>query len=174
MDNFKILISEDEIKQKIKETGKYISKEYRGKPLMFVCILRGAFVFMSDLMRSVDIDCIAEFMAVESYNGTESTGNIKINLDLKEDISKYHVIIAEDIIDTGRTLEKVVQLLRKRNPLSLKIITLLDKPARRVNNLKADISLFTIPDVFVIVYGLDYNNLYRNLPFIATNADQIQ
>ena len=112
--------------------------------------------------------CSYPFMCAKSYyNGTTSSGIVKITMDLAQDISNYHVIIAEDIIDTGRTLNDVVKLLQARNPLSLKVITLLDKPDRRLVDLKADISLFTIPDVFVIGYGLDCAEIYRNLPYIA-------
>lgn len=162
-----ILFSEQQIKYKTAETGNYINRKYKDKPLLFVGILKGAFVFVADLMRAVDIPCEVGFMCAESYNGTESTGTVNITLDLKQDISQYHVIIAEDIIDTGLTLKAVVDILKARNPLSLEIITLLDKPSRRVADIDADISLFTIPDLFVVGYGLDYNEKYRNLPYIA-------
>ncbi|MCC8161448.1 MAG: hypoxanthine phosphoribosyltransferase [Oscillospiraceae bacterium] len=171
MDNLKIkkvLISEEKIKAKIKETGKQISGEYSGKPLLLVSILNGAFIFMSDFCRAVDIPCEIAFMRAQSYyDGTSSSGEVNITMDIERDISKYHVIIVEDIIDTGRTLSGIIKLLRKRNPLSLKVITLLDKPSRRVVDLKSDISLFTIPDKFVVGYGLDCGEYYRNLPYIA-------
>lgn len=164
----RILISEEEIQQKIIETGKQISEEYRDKPLLFISILNGSFVFMSDLCRAVTIPCEVAFMCAKSYySGTVSTGNVSITLDVSQDLSKYHVIITEDIIDTGRTLHDIIELLKKRNPLSVKVITLLDKPSRRVVDMKADISLFTIPDLFVVGYGLDYAEIYRNLPYIA-------
>lgn len=168
---FKELISENEIKEKVALTGKLITEKYKGEPLLFICLLKGAFVFLSDLVRAVDLDLEMEFMVAKSYEGTKSSGNVTISLDIKQDISRYHVIIAEDIIDTGRTLKAVKEVLEKRNPKSLKIITLLDKPARRVNDLRADLSLFTIEDKFVVGYGLDYNGLYRNLPYIATSDD---
>lgn len=164
----RILISEEEIQQRIIETGRQISEEYRDKPLLFISILNGSFVFMSDLCRAVTIPCEVAFMCAKSYySGTVSTGNVSITLDVSQDLSKYHVIIAEDIIDTGRTLHDIIELLKKRNPLSVKVITLLDKPSRRVVDMKADISLFTIPDLFVVGYGLDYAEIYRNLPYIA-------
>ena len=136
--------------------------------LLLVSILNGAFVFMADLCRAITIPCETAFMCAKSYyNGTSSSGIVKITMDLMQDISGYHVIIAEDIIDTGRTLNDVIKLLKARNPLSLKVITLLDKPERRLVKLDADISLFTIPDHFVIGYGLDCGEIYRNLPYIA-------
>ncbi|MCC8169822.1 MAG: hypoxanthine phosphoribosyltransferase [Oscillospiraceae bacterium] len=168
----RVLISEDEIKQKIKETGKQISDEYRGKPLLLISVLKGAFVFMSDFCRALDIPCEIAFMCAQSYyGGTSSSGTVKITMDVEQDISKYNIIIVEDIIDTGRTLNDVINLLKKRNPLSVKVITLLDKPSRRSIELQADISLFTIPDLFVIGYGLDCGEYYRNLPYIAEYSE---
>lgn len=164
----RVIISKEEIDAKIKETGELISREYEGKPLLIVSILKGAFIFMADLCRAVTIPCEIGFMCAESYyNGTTSSGKVNITMDLKQDISKYHVIIAEDIIDTGRTLSDIVNMLKERNPLSLKVITLLDKPDRRTVKFDADLSLFTIPDLFVIGYGLDFGEYYRNLPYIA-------
>ncbi|MBR0485237.1 MAG: hypoxanthine phosphoribosyltransferase [Oscillospiraceae bacterium] len=162
------LISEEELKSAIQKAGAEIDAEYEGKPLLLVSILKGAFIFLADLSRAVSIPCEIGFMQAQSYfEGTESAGTVEITLDLTQDISKYHVIIVEDIIDTGRTLSLVAQKLRERNPLSLKILTLLDKPERRVVDLKADVSLFTIPDEFVIGYGLDFAEYYRNLPYIG-------
>lgn len=164
----RILISEEEIASAIKKAGKDISDSYDGRPILLVSILKGAFVFMADLCRAITVPCEIGFMCAKSYyNGTESTGIVKITMDLEQDISKYHVIIVEDIIDTGRTLNDVVELLKTRNPLSLRVITLLDKPARRKVDFKPDAALFTIPDYFVIGYGLDCGEYYRNLPYIA-------
>ena len=164
----RVLITEDEIKAKIAEIGAQISREYEGKPLLLVSILKGAFVFMADICRAVTVPCEIGFMCAKSYyNGTSSSGIVKITMDLDQDISKYDVIIVEDIIDTGRTLSDVIKLLKARDPLSLKVVTLLDKPDRRLVDLKADVSLFTIPDYFVIGYGLDCAEIYRNLPYIA-------
>lgn len=163
-----IIISKEEIEEKIKQTGEQLSREYEGKPLLLVSILNGAFVFMADLCRAISIPCEIAFMCAKSYyNGTSSSGIVKITMDLEQDISNYHVIIVEDIIDTGRTLADVIKLLKARNPLSLKVVTLLDKPERRLVDMDADISLFTIPDHFVIGYGLDCGEIYRNLPYIA-------
>ena len=162
-----------EFQKKIKAVGAQISQEYEGKPLLLVSILNGAFVFMADLCRAITIPCETAFMCAKSYyNGTSSSGIVKITMDLMQDISGYHVIIAEDIIDTGRTLHDVIELLKARNPLSLKVITLLDKPDRRLVDLNADVSLFTIPDHFVIGYGLDCGEIYRNLPYIAEYAEE--
>ena len=164
----RILITEDEIKQAIAKAGKEISDSYDGRPILLVSILKGAFVFMADLCRAITVPCEIGFMCAKSYySSTVSTGAVKITMDLEQDVSKYHVIIVEDIIDTGRTLKDVVSLLRGREPLSLKVITLLDKPSRRVVDFEADVSLFTIPDHFVIGYGLDCGEYYRNLPYIA-------
>ncbi|MGN0674319.1 MAG: hypoxanthine phosphoribosyltransferase [Oscillospiraceae bacterium] len=164
----RVIITEEEIKQKIAEAGKLISEKYEGKPLLLVSILKGAFVFMADLCRAVTIPCEIGFMCAQSYyNGTSSSGIVNITMDLKQDVSNYHVIIVEDIIDTGRTLHDVMKLLKARKPLSLEVVTLLDKPDRRVVSLDADMPLFTIPDLYVIGYGLDCGELYRNLPYIA-------
>lgn len=164
----RVIITEEEIAEAIKKAGKEISDSYDGRPILLVSILKGAYVFMADLCRAITVPCEIGFMCAKSYySGTVSTGVVKITMDLEQDVSNYHVIIVEDIIDTGRTLNDVADLLRTRNPLSLRIVTLLDKPSRRKVDLKADISLFTIPDHFVIGYGLDCAEYYRNLPYIA-------
>jgi len=164
----KVIITEAEIKEAIKKAGKEIDKIYDGRPILLVSILKGAFVFMADLCRAVSVPCEIGFMCAKSYySGTVSSGVVKITMDLEQDVSKYHVVIVEDIIDTGRTLNDIVKLLKGRNPISLRVITLLDKPERRVVDFKADYSLFTIPDLFVIGYGLDCAEFYRNLPYIA-------
>ena len=164
----RVIVTEEEIAAAIKKAGKEISDSYDGRPILLVSILKGAFVFMADLCRAITVPCEIGFMCAKSYySGTVSSGAVKITMDLEQDISKYHVIIVEDIIDTGRTLSDVVKLLKARNPLSLKVVTLLDKPSRRLVDFKADVSLFTIPDYFVIGYGLDCAEYYRNLPYIA-------
>lgn len=164
----RVIISEDEIKQRINEVCSEINQSYDGRPLLLVSILKGSYVFMADFCRAITVPCEIGFMCAKSYyNGTVSSGVVKITMDLEQDISNYHVIIVEDIIDTGRTLNDIVKLLKSRNPLSLKVVTLLDKPERRVIDFKADVSLFTIPDLFVIGYGLDCGEYYRNLPYIA-------
>ena len=164
----RVVITEEEIATAIKEAGKKISDSYDGRPILLVSILKGAFVFMADLCRAITVPCEVAFMCAKSYySGTETTGVVNITMDLDVDISNYHVIIVEDIVDTGRTLHDVVGMLKKRNPLSLKVVTLLDKPDRRLVDFKVDMSLFTIPDFFVIGYGLDCAEDYRNLPYIA-------
>ena len=164
----RVLITEEEIKNAVKNAGQFIDQIYDGRPILLVSILKGAFVFLADLCRAVTVPCEIGFMCVSSYySGTTSSGVVNITMDLNQDISDYHVVIVEDIIDTGRTLNDIVKLLKSRNPLSLHVITLLDKPSRRVVDFKADASLFTIPDHFVIGYGLDCGELYRNLPYIA-------
>lgn len=164
----RVIITEEEIQAKIKEVGKQISDSYDGRPILLVSILNGAFVFMADLCRAITVPCEIGFMCAKSYyNGTVSSGVVKITMDLEQDISGYHVVVVEDIIDTGRTLNDVVKMLKSRNPLSLRVVTLLDKPSRRLVDFKADVSLFTIPDYFVIGYGLDCGEYYRNLPYIA-------
>ena len=164
----RVIITEEEIKEAIAKAGKEIDAMYDGRPILLVSILKGAFVFMADLCRAVSVPCEIGFMCAKSYYaGTSSSGVVKITMDLDQDISQYHVVIVEDIIDTGRTLNDVVNMLKQRNPLSLKVVTLLDKPDRRVVDFKADMSLFTIPDYFVIGYGLDCAEIYRNLPYIA-------
>ncbi len=164
----KIIVSEEEIKSKIAEAGSAISEKYRGKPLLLVSILKGAFIFLADLCRAIDVPCEIGFMCAKSYyNGIDSSGIVNITMDLEQDLSRYHVIIVEDIIDTGRTLADIKKLLAARDPLSLEVVTLLDKPERRVVPLETDMSLFTVPDVFLVGYGLDCAEQFRNLPYIA-------
>lgn len=164
----RMIISKEEIAAAIAEAGKKIDQIYDGRPILLVSILKGAFVFMADLCRAVSVPCEIGFMCAKSYyEGTESSGVVKITMDLDRDISGYHVIIVEDIIDTGRTLNDIVKLLKARDPLSLRVVTLLDKPSRRLVDFQADLPLFTIPDYFVIGYGLDCAEYFRNLPYIA-------
>ena len=169
----RILISEEEIQKKVAEMGKKISQDFRDKDPLFVGVLKGCFIFMADLMRYVDIRCSMDFMAVSSYSGTSSTGAVKINKDLSEDIEGRHVIIVEDILDYGVTLSYLKQYLMVRKPASISIATLMDKPARRKADVYADYSCFEIPDAFVVGYGLDYNERYRNLPYIGVLKPEI-
>ncbi len=169
----RVLITEEEIATAIRAAGRRISALYDGRPILLVSILKGSFVFLADLCRAIDAPCEVGFMCAKSYyNDTVSSGIVKITMDLDRDISKYHVVIVEDIIDTGRTLSDIVKLLSARNPLSLRVVTLLDKPSRRLVDFKADLSLFTIPDHFVIGYGLDCGEYYRNLPYIAEYGEE--
>ena len=163
----RVLISEEELHTKVQEMGKKISEDFRGKDPLFVGVLKGCFIFMSDLLRCVDIKCTMDFMAVSSYSGTSSTGAVKIAKDLSQDIEGRHIIIVEDILDSGVTLSYLKKYLEVRKPASISIATLLDKPARRKADVYADYSCFEVPDAFVVGYGLDYNELYRNLPYIG-------
>ena len=166
------LITEEQIKAKIAEGGKYIDSLYDGRPILLVGILKGSFVFLADLCRATTVPCHIAFMCAKSYySGTETSGKVSITMDLDVDITQYHVVIAEDIIDSGRTLSEIVKILKDRNPLSLHVVTLLDKPSRRQVDFKADLTLFTIEDRFVIGYGLDCAELYRSLPYIAEYAE---
>lgn len=167
-DNLKVLITKEEIDTATDLLGKEISKIYKGKPLLLVGILSGSFIFLADLCRAIDIPCEIAFMKASSYgSGKSSSGRVDITLDLSADIKNYHVIIVEDIIDTGNTLKAITAVLKERDPLSLKVVTLLDKPSRRETDFSADRSLFSIPDLFVVGCGLDFDGRYRNLPYIA-------
>lgn len=162
------LISESEIKDAVGRAAKEIDALYDGRPILLVSILKGAFVFMADICRAVTVPCEVAFMCAKSYyGGTVSSGEVEITMDITQDVSGYHVVIIEDIADTGRTLAGVAEKLRQRRPLSLTVVALLDKPARRAVPFEPDISLFTIPDLFVVGYGLDCGEYYRNLPYIA-------
>lgn len=164
----RVTITSEEIAEAIQKAGKQIDAWYDGRPILLVSILKGAFVFMADLCRAVSVPCEIGFMCAKSYySGLSSSGVVNITMDLEQDISQYHVILVEDIIDTGRTLHDVLELLRARHPLSLRVVTLLDKPSRRVVDLEPDLALFTIDDYFVIGYGLDCDEFFRNLPYIA-------
>ncbi len=164
----RVIFTEEEIKARIAEAAREVSAKYEGKPLLLVSVLNGAFIFMADFCRALTIPCEIAFMCAKSYfDGTQSSGNVTITKDITQDISGYHIIVIEDIIDTGRTLAEIVNHLKKRSPLSLEVITLLDKPSRRTIEFTADRSLFTIPDYFVVGYGLDCGEKFRNLPYIA-------
>ena len=168
-----VLISKDEIESRVAEMGRRITADFRDKDPIFVGVLKGCFIFMADLMRHVDIKCTMDFMAVSSYSGTSSTGAVKINKDLSQDIEGRHVIIVEDILDSGVTLSYLKRYLMGRKPASINIVTLLDKPARRKADVFADYSCFEVPDAFVVGYGLDYNQRYRNLPYIGVLKEEV-
>ena len=171
----RVIVTAEEIQAEIQKAAKYINDSYDGKPILLVSILKGAFVFMADFCRAITVPCEVGFMCAKSYySGTTSSGVVKITMDLDKDISNYHVVIVEDIVDTGRTLSDIVKLLKSRNPLSLRVVTLLDKPSGRLVDFKADYALFTIPDFFVIGYGLDCGEHYRNLPYIAEYDSQAE
>ncbi len=169
----RILISAEEIECHVAEIGQQISRDYRGKDPIFIGVLKGCFIFMADLMRHVNVDCSMDFMAVSSYKGTTSTGAVKINKDLSEDIGGRHLILVEDILDSGVTLNYLKNYLMVRKPASIAVATLMDKPARRKADIFADYSCFEIPDAFVVGYGLDYNERYRNLPYIGVLKPEV-
>lgn len=169
-----ILIGTEELRKRVRELGAILTEEYRGKDLIAIGLLKGSFVFMSDLVRAMDMDLNVDFMVVSSYGAsTESSGNIKINMDLKADLSGKHVLIVEDILDTGATLYFIRDLIRLRGPESVKICTLLDKPSRRRADITADFKGFTVENKFIVGYGLDYAEKYRNLPYIAVLKPEI-
>ena len=169
----RILLTKEQIHQKVAEIGKRISEDYQGKNPIFVGVLKGCFIFMADLMRTVEIPCSMDFMAVSSYSGATSTGAVKINKDLSEDIAGRHVILVEDILDSGVTLNYLKHYLLVRQPASIHIATLLDKPARRKADIFPEYSCFEVPDAFVVGYGLDYNERYRNLPYIGVLKPEV-
>lgn len=164
----KELISKQELEGKVRELGKQITNDYAGEEVTLVGLLRGSVVFLADLCREIDLEVKIDFMNVSSYgNGMESSRDVKILKDLDDSIKGKNVIIVEDIIDTGYTLDLVISMLKERQPKSLKIATLLDKPARREINMDIDYVGFVIPDVFIVGYGIDYSQKYRNLNYIG-------
>lgn len=162
-----ILINKSKLEKRIDEMARQIEKDYEGKDIVFIGILKGSIMFMAELAKNIKSNVEMDFMDVSSYEGTESTGNIKINKDIRNSIEGKDVIIVEDIIDTGRTLTYLVEYLKQKNPNSLKIATMLSKPSRRIMELNVDYIGFAIDDKFVVGYGLDYNENYRNLPYIG-------
>lgn len=163
-----VLISREKVEERIKELAKEIEKDYAGKELVCVGLLKGSVMFMADLIKSIDLDLRIDFMKVSSYgSGTNSTGVVKILKDVDVDLAGKDVLIVEDIIDTGLTILNVKDFLSKKNPSSVKVCTLLDKPSRRVVEVKGEYVGFEIPDEFVVGYGLDLDEKYRNLPFVG-------
>lgn len=163
-----VLVSEQQLKDKVAQLGAQISQDYAGKDLVLVSILKGAVVFMADLMRAVTIPCSIDFMVVSSYGaGTTTTGLVKIIKDLDSDLSGKDVLIVEDILDTGVTLSNLVPMLKMSDPNSVRICAILDKPSRRRADIQADYIGFQVPDEFVVGYGLDYDEKYRNLPYVG-------
>ena len=169
----KVLISEEEIIEKSKELGKQITEDYKNKKApILVGLLKGSVPFLAELIKHIDLEIEIDFMDVSSYEGTESTGDIKILKDLDRSIRNENVILVEDIIDTGRTLKTVTELMAGKGAAEVKIVTLLDKPERRVIDIEADYIGFVIPNEFVIGFGLDYNQKYRNLPYVGVLKEE--
>ena len=168
-----ILISEEELKEICKRLGEQISKDYEGKNLLLISVLKGAVVFMSDLLKEITCDCVIDFMSVSSYNGTKTTGVVKFKKDIDVNPEGRDILIVEDILDSGITLSYLRNVLRDRNAASIKICALLDKPANRKADIKADYVGKVIPDAFVVGYGLDYDEKYRNLPFVGILSPKV-
>lgn len=163
-----VLFSEQDLMDRVARLGAEITRDYAGKDLLLVGVLKGCFIFMADLLRHIPLNCELDFMAVSSYgSGTKTTGAVNITKDLSRDIENRHVIVVEDILDSGVTLSYLMGYLGGRKPASLKICTLLDKPSRRIAPIKADYCGFECPDEFIVGYGLDYDERYRNLPYIG-------
>ena len=170
----KVLVSEGDIRERIAALGKQISADYEGREPLFVGVLKGCFIFMADLVRACDIKCTVDFMVVSSYGaGTVSSGAVEIVKDLSQDIAGRDIIIVEDILDSGNTLSYLEKIMTARNPASIRIVTLMDKPERRTADVKADYVGFTIPDAFVVGYGLDFDQRYRNLPYIGVLKPEV-
>lgn len=169
-----ILISAQQLQARVAEVGEAISKDYGGQDLLLICVLKGGFMFLADLMRHMTISHEIDFMATASYGrSTESSGIVRILKDLNTSIEGRSLLVVEDIVDTGLTLQYLLHLLRDRNPASLRVCCLLDKSARRRVEVPLDYVGFTIPDEFVVGYGLDYRELYRNLPFVGVLKPQL-
>lgn len=163
------MISEEEIKQRVCELGRQISADYKGKNVLAVGVLKGSVIFMSDLVREMEgVHVEIDFLSVSSYQGTQSTGSVRVLHDLTQSIEDVHVLIVEDILDTGNTLHYLTDMLKARKPASMKLVALLDKPERRKADISLDYQGFEIPDEFVVGYGLDYDGYYRNLKNICT------
>ena len=164
----RVLFSEEELRRRVAEIAAEIDRDYAGKEPLLVSVLRGSFVFMADLVRQIHLPCTVDFMAVSSYgSGTSSSGQVKIVKDLSEHIEGRDLIVVEDILDSGNTLSYLLKLLEARHPASIRLCTLLDKPERRTKPVAVQYTGFTIPDEFVVGYGLDYDEKYRNLPYIG-------
>lgn len=167
-ETIRVLIPEEKVDERIRELGKKISEDYAGRQIHMICILKGGVFFMCELAKRITVPVSLDFMCVGSYgDGTKSSGVVRIAKDLDESIEDKEVLIVEDIVDSGNTLYYLMDVLRKRNPASIRLCTLLDKPDRRVKDVKADYLGFEIPDEFVVGYGLDYAQKYRNLPYIG-------
>ncbi|MCT4565886.1 MAG: hypoxanthine phosphoribosyltransferase [Maledivibacter sp.] len=167
-----VLFSREDIQKRVQELGREISKDYEGKNLVVVSLLKGSFIFTADLVREINTPVKIEFMATSSYgHSTESTGKVKVLYDIQENLEGYDVLIADDIADTGITMEFIIDYLKSKNPNSIKSCVLLDKPSRRKVELEADYVGFTIPDKFIVGYGLNYGDYYRNVPYVFAFVD---
>lgn len=173
-DILKVLVTEEELKARVGEMGKELCEKFQGKNPLFLGVLKGSFIFMGDLVRACPLQSELEFIAVSSYqNATESSGKVQITRDLQQDITGRDLIIVEDILDSGNTLAFLKEYFMTKGAASITIVTLLDKPARRAKAVYADMSGFTVPDEFVVGYGLDYAQKYRNLPYIGVLKPEV-
>ncbi len=169
-----VLYSEEELRQRVKELGCQITADYCGRQPLLVSVLRGSYIFMADLTRSINLDVTVDFMVVSSYGaGTVSSGQVEIKKDLSDSIEGKDLIIVEDILDSGNTLYYLIDVLKARKPASIRICTLMDKPERRTKPIKADYVGFTIPDAFIVGYGLDFDEKYRNLPYVGLLKESV-
>ncbi len=164
-----VLFTEEQLRSRVQALGAEITRDFQGKDkLLLLSVLRGSYIFMADLSRAIDLPCLVDFLSVSSYGGgTKSSGQVEIKKDISMDLEGYHVIVVEDILDSGNTLYYLMDLLKLRKAASVSICTLLDKPERRTKPITADYVGFTVPDAFVVGYGLDYDQKYRNLPYIG-------
>lgn len=168
MEKFKVLLSESEIKKRVKELAEQINRDYKGKHLYIIGILNGCYMFLSDLTKELNMPCTVDFMRVSSYgNATETSGVVRIIMDVSESLSGKNVLIVEDIIDTGLTMDYLIRTIKQKRPKSIKVCTLLHKKVKTKVNINIDYCGFEVPDKFVVGYGLDYNNMYRNLKYIG-------
>ena len=173
-DILEILFTKEQLEQHVSEIAAEINRDHAGKKLILISVLRGSFIFMADLIRKIEHPCLVDFMSVSSYGkGSSSSGQVQITKDLSEDITGLDVIVVEDILDSGNTLSYLLRLLEQRHPASIRLCTLLDKPDRRVVPVDVQYSGFTIPDAFVVGYGLDYAEKYRNLPYIGVLKPEV-
>ncbi|MBS4024441.1 MAG: hypoxanthine phosphoribosyltransferase [Clostridia bacterium] len=170
----RVIVTPEQIRARVGELGAQISKEYAGKNLLMICILKGAFIFMSDLVRKLDIPVETDFMAVTSYGtSTESSGVVRILMDLERSIEGRHIMVVEDVVDTGLTLKYIIDNLKARGPASVKVATFLDKPSRRRVQVEPDYNGYVVPDEFLVGYGLDFSEKYRNLPYVAVLKQEV-
>ena len=165
--SYPVLFSKEVIQKRVKELGEQISKDFHGEELVVIGVLKGSFIYCADLIRELNLPVHLEFMSVSSYEGTESTGNLRINLDINVDVAGKNVLLVEDIVDTGLTISSLVESFKKKNPKTLKVSSLLYKPARLEHKVEIDYLAFEIEDHFVIGYGLDFNGRFRELPYVG-------
>ena len=169
----RVQLSQRELAERIDELGKRITEDYRGKPLHLICVLNGAFIFMADLVRAIDAPLTMDFLSVSSYGSrTETSGEVRLVKDLEQSLKNKHVLLVEDIVDTGLTMQYLLSYLTGRGPLSVRVATLLSKPSRRLVEVPVDYLGFEIDDAFVYGYGLDISHVYRNLPFVTSQSEE--